>query len=159
MGMLWGPWKEQRRCHRLFLGLLLKNILKMSLQEPWKITSEFPVVSVPADSPVLGSEPLLRLGQGNVAAHRESICTPWWGWHCRQAHVVAGAWLGHLHGAGSAELMVREKAGLPSALLGSIPAFRTKAGAFPQLSASAWKATGCQHLLCGVPWCCCSGCC
>lgn len=52
-------------------------------------------------------------------------------------------------GAGSAEPMVREEAGPPSALLGSVPAFGTKAGAFPRPSAGAWKAAGCQHLLCG----------
>lgn len=39
-------------------------------------------------------------------------------------------------------------AGLPSALLGSISAFGTKAGAVPRLSAGAWKAVSCQHLLC-----------
>lgn len=46
--------------------------------------------------------------------------------------------------------MVREEAGPPSALLGSVPALGTKAGAFPQRSASAWKAAGCRHLLCGA---------
>lgn len=43
---------------------------------------------------------------------------------------------------------MRDEAGPPPALLGSIPAFGTKAGAFPRLSAGAWKASGCWHLLC-----------
>lgn len=70
-------------------------------------------------------------------------------WHRQQPDSIVGALPGHLlTGAGSTEPVVREEAGEPSAQLGSLPASGTKAGAFPWPSASAWKATGCQHLLC-----------
>uniref|UniRef100_A0A8D0EHX0 Src homology 2 domain containing F n=1 Tax=Strix occidentalis caurina TaxID=311401 RepID=A0A8D0EHX0_STROC len=92
---------------------------------------------VPADAPVLGSAPLLHLGRGNVAACRESICCGVGDSGDSTAGSPASQWWlcqGVCAGPGSAEPMVREEAGPPSALLGSGPAFGTKAGAFPRPS-------------------------
>lgn len=137
----------------------------MSAQEPWKISSEFLVMPVPADTPLLGSVPLLHLGKGDVAAcRRASVCHGGYG----AAGSPAPQWgpgQGMCVGADSAEPDGEGGAGLPSALLGSIPAFGTKAGAFPWPSAGAWKAVSCQHLLCRAAmmqvWAVsgCSGCC
>lgn len=140
VGVLQGTGR-QRESHRLFLALLLKNIFNQG----WKATSEFPVTPVPPDTlcwelhpcSAPGEDLWLHAGRApaccgdNMAGSPAPRWEPCW-----------GAWAG----AGSAKPTVRGEAGLPSALLGSLPAFGTKAGAFPRPSADAWKAAGCQHL-------------
>lgn len=70
-------------------------------------------------------------------------------WHCWQPCTVVGTWPGHVCGCWQLGPDGEGGAGLPSALLGSISAFGTKAGAFPRPSAGAWKAVSCLQALHG----------
>lgn len=73
--------------------------------------------------------------------------------HCWQPCTVVGAWPGHVCGCWQLGPDGEGGAGLPSALLGSISAFRTKAGAFPRPSAGAWKAVSCLQGSARLPQC------
>lgn len=68
---------------------------------------------------------------------------PWRGMVCWRPCATEGTWPEHVFGCWQLGPDGEGDAELPSALLGSISTFRTKAGAFPQPSASAWKAVSC----------------
>lgn len=68
-------WEGMERKPWAILSPFVRKALQMIVQEPWKITSEFLVVPVPADTPILGSVPLLYLGKGNVAVCHGGVQT------------------------------------------------------------------------------------
>lgn len=111
------------------------------------------MVPVPGDTPVLGSVPLVHLGKGNVAVCRRASLCHAGVQHCWQPCAAMGTRPGRVCGCWHLGPGGEGGAELPSALLGSISAFRTKAGAFPQPKAGAWKAVSCLQGSAGLPQC------
>uniref|UniRef100_A0A8C3NFD3 Uncharacterized protein n=1 Tax=Geospiza parvula TaxID=87175 RepID=A0A8C3NFD3_GEOPR len=131
----------------------------MSAQEPWKISSAFLVVPVAADSPVLGSVPLVHLGKGSVAVCRRASVCHGGVQHCRQPCAAVGPGPAMCVGAGNWGLMVREGQSClllclaPSQLSGQrLEHFHSQMLVPGKLSAACRALQGCHGVSLGSQW-------
>lgn len=157
LGMLWRPGKERRGSHKL--SPFVRKALQISAQKPWKINSEFLVALVPADTPVLGSVPLLHLGKGNVAVCRRASVCHGGVWSAGGPVPQRGPGQSMYLGAGSWGLMVRETQSClllclaPSQLSGQrLEHFHSQVPVPGKLSAACRALQGCHDVGLGSRW-------